>query len=68
MLESGELKEFDQPYTLLQDKTSMLSKLVEQTGKGLAGQLLEVAKAHFEKSQQSSGSLMNGKASHITDR
>ena len=68
MLDNGELKEFDQPYTLLQDKASMLSKLVDQTGKGLAGQLLEVAKAHFVKSQQSGGSLMNGKPSHLADR
>ena len=46
VLDNGELVEFDEPYTLLQDSNSMLSKLVQQTGKGVATELMEIAEAH----------------------
>ena len=52
MLDNGNLREFDQPFILLQDKSSLLSKLVEQTGKGVASQLLEVAQAHYKEQQE----------------
>ncbi|XP_038063976.1 multidrug resistance-associated protein 4-like [Patiria miniata] len=48
VLDAGELIEFDQPHTLLQRADSMLSKLVEQTGKAESSDLMEVARKHFK--------------------
>lgn len=52
VLDSGRLREFDEPYELLQNKESWFYNLVEQTGRNSALQLKEVArKAHLDRSK-----------------
>ncbi|XP_033642849.1 multidrug resistance-associated protein 4-like [Asterias rubens] len=60
VLDSGELLEFDQPHALLQRPEGMLSKLVEQTGKTEAAQLIEIAKKHFKQRR------ISGADGHVT--
>ncbi|XP_069987945.1 ATP-binding cassette sub-family C member 4 isoform X1 [Penaeus vannamei] len=43
VLEAGRLEEFDEPYILLRNPTSMFTKLVEQTGKAATDQLRLIA-------------------------
>ncbi|XP_073470477.1 ATP-binding cassette sub-family C member 4 isoform X1 [Aquarana catesbeiana] len=44
VLDSGRVKEFDEPYNLLQDKESLFHKMVQQVGKAEASSLTEIAK------------------------
>ncbi|XP_063103007.1 ATP-binding cassette sub-family C member 4 isoform X2 [Cavia porcellus] len=44
VLDSGRLKEYDEPYILLQNKDSLFYKMVQQLGKGEAAALTETAK------------------------
>uniref|UniRef100_A0A4X2MBL1 Multidrug resistance-associated protein 4 n=1 Tax=Vombatus ursinus TaxID=29139 RepID=A0A4X2MBL1_VOMUR len=44
VLEAGRLKEYDEPYVLLQNKESLFYKMVQQTGKAEATVLTETAK------------------------
>ncbi|XP_021104693.1 multidrug resistance-associated protein 4 isoform X2 [Heterocephalus glaber] len=44
VLDSGRLKEYDEPYILLQNKESLFYKMVQQLGKGEAAALTEIAK------------------------
>ncbi|KAM5288773.1 ATP-binding cassette sub-family C member 4 isoform 1-T1 [Ctenodactylus gundi] len=44
VLDSGRLKEYDEPYVLLQNKDSLFYKMVQQLGKGEAAALAETAK------------------------
>lgn len=44
VLDSGRLKEYDEPYVLLQNKESLFYKMVQQLGKGEAAALTETAK------------------------
>ncbi|XP_043846485.1 ATP-binding cassette sub-family C member 4 [Dromiciops gliroides] len=44
VLDAGRLKEYDEPYVLLQNKESLFYKMVQQTGKAEAAGLIEIAK------------------------
>lgn len=44
VLDSGRLKEYDEPYVLLQNKESLFYKMVQQLGKAEAAALTETAK------------------------
>nr|DBA33080.1 TPA: hypothetical protein GDO54_000812 [Pyxicephalus adspersus] len=44
VLDSGRVKEFDEPYNLLQNKESLFYKMVQQVGKAEASALTEIAK------------------------
>jgi len=52
VLDSGRLVEFDEPYLLLLDNSSLFYKLVSQTGKSSAVRLLDMARTAFEKRHQ----------------
>ncbi|KAL0614681.1 hypothetical protein AAY473_015127 [Plecturocebus cupreus] len=47
VLDSGRLKEYDEPYVLLQNKESLFYKMVQQLGKAEAAALTETAKQGF---------------------
>lgn len=50
VLDSGRLKEYDEPYVLLQDKESLFYKMVQQLGKAEAAALTETAKqVYFQR-------------------
>lgn len=50
VLDSGRLKEYDEPYILLQNKESLFFKMVQQLGKAEAAALIETAKqVYFRK-------------------
>uniref|UniRef100_A0A5F9DCU3 Multidrug resistance-associated protein 4 n=1 Tax=Oryctolagus cuniculus TaxID=9986 RepID=A0A5F9DCU3_RABIT len=49
VLDSGRLKEYDEPYVLLQNKESLFYKMVQQLGKAEAAALTETAKQVFFK-------------------
>ncbi|XP_054831012.1 ATP-binding cassette sub-family C member 4 [Eublepharis macularius] len=50
VLDSGRLKEFDEPYILLQETESLFYKMVQQVGKAEAASLMETAKqVYFKK-------------------
>lgn len=51
VLDAGELKEFEHPHILLQDKESLFSKLVEQVGKQEASRLADIARESFTKDE-----------------
>uniref|UniRef100_A0A670I6L0 ATP binding cassette subfamily C member 4 n=1 Tax=Podarcis muralis TaxID=64176 RepID=A0A670I6L0_PODMU len=44
VLDSGRLKEYDEPYILLQEKESLFYKMVQQVGKAEAASIMETAK------------------------
>lgn len=44
VLDSGRLREYDEPYVLLQNPESLFYKMVQQLGKGEAAALTETAK------------------------
>lgn len=44
VLDLGRLKEYDEPYILLQEKESLFYKMVQQLGKAEALSILETAK------------------------
>lgn len=44
VLDSGRLKEYDEPYVLLQNEESLFYKMVQQLGKAEAAALTETAK------------------------
>ncbi|KAM5180099.1 ATP-binding cassette sub-family C member 4 isoform 1-T1 [Mantella aurantiaca] len=44
VLDSGRVKEFDEPYNLLQNKESLFYKMVQQVGKAESSSLTEIAK------------------------
>lgn len=48
VLDEGRLVEFDEPYILLQNKTSLFTQLVEQTNQSTAASLYEVARQAYE--------------------
>ena len=43
-MDSGRLKEYDEPYVLLQNRDSLFYKMVQQLGKAEAAALTETAK------------------------
>ncbi|XP_053240553.1 ATP-binding cassette sub-family C member 4 isoform X3 [Podarcis raffonei] len=50
VLDSGRLKEYDEPYILLQEKESLFYKMVQQVGKAEAASIMETAKqVYFKK-------------------
>nr|KAF6427059.1 ATP binding cassette subfamily C member 4 [Rousettus aegyptiacus] len=49
VLDSGRLKEYDEPYVLLQNKDSLFYKMVQQLGKAEAAALTEIAKQVYFK-------------------
>ncbi|XP_053167888.1 ATP-binding cassette sub-family C member 4 isoform X2 [Hemicordylus capensis] len=50
LLDSGRLKEYDEPYILLQEEESLFYKMVQQVGKAEAASLMETAKqVYFRK-------------------
>ncbi|XP_077200008.1 ATP-binding cassette sub-family C member 4 [Paroedura picta] len=49
VLDSGQLKEFDEPYILLQEPESLFYKMVQQVGKAEAASLIETAKQVYLK-------------------
>ncbi|XP_054723461.1 ATP-binding cassette sub-family C member 4-like isoform X2 [Uloborus diversus] len=49
VLDAGEVKEFDEPYTLLQNRNSLFSNMVQMTGPGMAQQLREIARTAHRK-------------------
>uniref|UniRef100_A0A8C8ZXR7 Multidrug resistance-associated protein 4 n=1 Tax=Prolemur simus TaxID=1328070 RepID=A0A8C8ZXR7_PROSS len=49
VLDSGRLKEYDEPYVLLQNKESLFYKMVQQLGKAEAAALTETAKQVYYK-------------------
>ncbi|XP_048350845.1 ATP-binding cassette sub-family C member 4 isoform X2 [Sphaerodactylus townsendi] len=49
VLDSGRLKEFDEPYILLQDTESLFYKMVQHVGKAEATSLMETAKQVYFK-------------------
>uniref|UniRef100_A0A8D0H493 Multidrug resistance-associated protein 4 n=1 Tax=Sphenodon punctatus TaxID=8508 RepID=A0A8D0H493_SPHPU len=50
VLDEGRLKEYDEPYILLQEKESLFYKMVQQVGKAEAASLIETAKrVYFSK-------------------
>lgn len=55
MLDAGEIKEFDEPYTLLQDPHSLFSHMVQMTGHEMAKQLREIAHSAYVKSSTGKG-------------
>lgn len=58
------MKEFDEPYTLLQNRDSLFSLMVKNTGPGMAQQLREVAKKAYlknaDKKKGVNGSVFGG--------
>ncbi|XP_053204533.1 ATP-binding cassette sub-family C member 4-like isoform X2 [Panonychus citri] len=51
VLDAGQVAEFDSPFNLLKDKSTLFSKLVSQTGKAMARKLRHAAD-EFEKARQ----------------
>ncbi|XP_061486083.1 ATP-binding cassette sub-family C member 4 isoform X2 [Rhineura floridana] len=49
VLDSGRLKEYDEPYILLQEKESLFYKMVQQLGKAEASSIMETAKQIYFK-------------------
>ncbi|XP_045834036.1 ATP-binding cassette sub-family C member 4 isoform X2 [Meles meles] len=49
VLDSGRLKEYDEPYVLLQNEESLFHKMVQQLGKAEAAALTETAKQEYFK-------------------
>ncbi|GIY89244.1 hypothetical protein CEXT_676372 [Caerostris extrusa] len=49
VLDAGEVKEFDAPFSLLQNRNSLFSHMVQMTGASMAHQLREVARAAYLK-------------------
>lgn len=49
VLDSGRLKEYDEPYVLLQNRDSLFYKMVQQLGKAEAAALTETAKQVYFK-------------------
>ena len=47
VLDSGRLKEFDEPHLLLQNRFSYFSRLVEQTGSMTAAELAQAARQAY---------------------
>ena len=43
MISAGQIKEYDEPYRLLQDHSSLLKKLVDQTRPSVSRKLLKFA-------------------------
>ncbi|CAH2223667.1 multidrug resistance-associated 4 [Pelobates cultripes] len=55
VLDSGRVKEYDEPYILLENKESLFYKMVQQVGKAEAAALTQVAKEiYLNKNQQRS--------------
>ena len=67
VLVEGKIKEFDEPYMLLQDENTYFSKMVEQTGKSESEDLLEIAKtAYFIRNQPDPSSVIpESQRSHL---
>uniref|UniRef100_A0A3Q0SPS2 ATP-binding cassette, sub-family C (CFTR/MRP), member 4 n=1 Tax=Amphilophus citrinellus TaxID=61819 RepID=A0A3Q0SPS2_AMPCI len=60
VLEAGKIHAYDEPYTLLQDRSGIFYKMVQQTGKQEAAALLEAAKKAYDS--RSRPNLLNGHA------
>ncbi|XP_057686609.1 multidrug resistance-associated protein 4 [Corythoichthys intestinalis] len=65
VLDAGRIHEYDEPYTLLLDSSSIFNKMVQQTGKQEAAALLEAAKKAFDSRRRPN--LSKGEAD-TTDR
>uniref|UniRef100_A0A8C8S3K0 Multidrug resistance-associated protein 4 n=1 Tax=Pelusios castaneus TaxID=367368 RepID=A0A8C8S3K0_9SAUR len=64
VLDGGRLKEFDEPYILLQEKESLFYKMVQQVGKAEGAALIETAKqVYFSKNYPEA--IQNGQV--VTD-
>eukprot|EP00794_Sanderia_malayensis_P020178 gene20178-22153_t len=63
VLDAGRVKEFDEPFSLIRRKTSLLYQLVKQTGNVEALNLLDIAKKCYEAKQgekrESDGQVSN---------
>ncbi|XP_050622496.1 ATP-binding cassette sub-family C member 4 isoform X5 [Macaca thibetana thibetana] len=74
VLDSGRLKEYDEPYVLLQNKESLFYKMVQQLGKAEAAALTETAKqvyfkrnyAHIGHTDHMVTNTSNGQPSTLT--
>ncbi|XP_053420094.1 ATP-binding cassette sub-family C member 4 isoform X2 [Nycticebus coucang] len=73
VLDSGRLKEYDEPYVLLQNEDSLFYKMVQQLGKAEAAALTETAKqVYFKKNYPEImptdhvGNTSNGQPSALT--
>ncbi|XP_012660474.1 multidrug resistance-associated protein 4 [Otolemur garnettii] len=73
VLDSGRLKEYDEPYVLLQNKDSLFYKMVQQLGKAEAAALTETAKQVYFKRNYPEitqtdhvGNTSNGQPSALT--
>lgn len=64
VLDAGEVKEFDEPYILLQNRNSQFSHMVQQTGPGMSQQLRDIARTaylkHAETIKKDTGSPVFG--------
>ncbi|XP_045127905.1 ATP-binding cassette sub-family C member 4-like isoform X2 [Portunus trituberculatus] len=60
VLQAGQLMEFDTPYNLLNNKTSIFFSLVQQTGQASAKQLHQIAEMAHQRQQDSEGNTASG--------
>ena len=59
VLQEGKIVEFDEPYILLQDESSLLFKMIEQTGKEESEHLLTIAQeAYFIRNQPNPAAII----------
>ncbi|XP_054637104.1 multidrug resistance-associated protein 4 isoform X2 [Dunckerocampus dactyliophorus] len=67
VLDAGRIHAYDEPYTLLQDPTSIFHKMVQQTGKQEAAALLDAAKKAYDTRSRPNVSnvLMEGDGSLV---
>lgn len=52
VLDAGQLKEYDEPYALLQNESGLFSNMVKMTGKTTANSLKEMARIAHELREQ----------------
>ena len=52
VMDCGEVVEFDDPYTLLQDEKSQLKMMVDMTGPSSSEQLFHIAEAAYHSKKQ----------------
>jgi len=51
-MDGGEVKEFDHPFTLMQDTSGFFYEMVQQTGKAHAEILLKSARTSYEEKDE----------------
>ncbi|XP_063867034.1 ATP-binding cassette sub-family C member 4-like isoform X1 [Scylla paramamosain] len=60
VLQAGQLMEFDTPYNLLNNESSIFFSLVQQTGQASAKQLHQIAEMAHQRRQDSEGNTASG--------